>query len=844
MREDLGDARWLGRLGRWSARHAGWVLGGWVVAAVALVLLAPPLARVGVQDDTAFLPATAPSVEAQQVLARHFPQVPGATSVVVVLTSARRFDLADLAFVGRLDGVLHRGALDRGVTSVASPLATPAFDDALVAPDHRTALVVAATRIQPFTPAGDRLAAELHRFAGRWAPPGLHVAVTGSIGLGADEAQALVTSFDRTALVAAALVLAVMLLAYRSPVALVVPLASVGVAIGVAQGLVALLAEAGLAVSTMAGTFLVVVVFGAGTDYCLFLVSRHRSELVRGRSVLDAVAVSASSAGRVVATSAAVVTLSFLALLFARFGLYRTMGPALAVAVAVTAAAALTFTPAAIALLGEHLLGRHRVDRVGADRDSADRAGVDRGWVGRDSVDWAWVGRDGPDWAVVDRGWVDGDRQDRSRDGGRGRWWGWLADQVRRRPVAVATVGVAVLLGAAAGAVGIHQSFDLLDEIPPGASARVGYAQVAAAFGPSTTAPTELVLAAPRPLTTPTGRQAIDHVVATVAAVPGVVSVRSPLAVGATGPVLASGGGRAAAPTGAARAAQVPGPGRAAVPSGDPAHSGTAAHSGAASSGAEPARAPLTEPLLAEGGRLALLQVGFRGDPFGTRAQAAVVSVRRAANQALAASGVPDGRALVAGPTAQFADIAALARGDLVRIVAAVLLVLTVVLVLTFDSVVAPLVLVGSLLLSYGAALGLTTALFEHLLGRPDLSFWVPPFLFVMLVALGADYTMLVTSAVQEHTRAGATHRAAAAAGLVQTAPVVSAAGLVLAGSFLALLAAPMPTLEQLGFAVGVGVLADTFLVRPLVVPALLAALGDVAWWRPWGRRRRASDGR
>lgn len=818
MREDLGDARWLGRLARWSARHAGWVLGGWVVAAVALVLLAPPLARVGVQDDTAFLPATAPSVEAQQVLARHFPQVPGATSVVVVLTSARRFDLADLAFVGRLDDVLHRGALDRGVTSVASPLATPALDDALVAPDHRTALVVAATRIQPFTPAGDRLAAELHRFAGRWAPPGLHVAVTGSIGLGADEAQALVTSFDRTALVAAALVLAVMLLAYRSPVALVVPLASVGVAIGVAQGLVALLAEAGLAVSTMAGTFLVVVVFGAGTDYCLFLVSRHRSELARGRSVLDAVAVSASSAGRVVATSAAVVTLSFLALFFARFGLYRTMGPALAVAVAVTAAAALTFTPAAMALLGEHLLGRHRVDRVGADRDSADRAGVDRGWV-------------------------DGDREDRSRDGGRGRWWGWLADQVRRRPVAVATVGVVVLLGAAAGAVGIHQSFDLLDEIPPGASARVGYAQVAAAFGPSTTAPTELVLGAPRPLTTPTGRQAVDRVVAAVAAVPGVVSVRSPLAVGATGPVLASSGGRAVAPTGATRAARAPGPGHVAVPSGDPAHRGTAARSGAAPSGAKRTPGLTSEPLLAEGGRLALLQVGFRGDPFGTRAQAAVVSVRRAANQALAASGVPDGRALVAGPTAQFADIAALARGDLVRIVVAVLLVLTVVLVLTFDSVVAPLVLVGSLLLSYGAALGLTTALFEHLLGRPDLSFWVPPFLFVMLVALGADYTMLVTSAVQEHTRAGATHRAAAAAGLVQTAPVVSAAGLVLAGSFLALLAAPMPTLEQLGFAVGVGVLADTFLVRPLVVPALLAALGDVAWWRPWSRRRRASDG-
>jgi len=736
-------------------------------------LLAPSLSTVGVQDDSAFLPPSAPSVVAQQQLNRWFPEVPGSGGLVVVVSSRHPFDLADLAFIGTIDTALRRGRLASAVTSVDSPLTTPALDGALVAPGRRTALVVAVTRLVPFTPAGDRLASTLQRLANRRAPTGVQVAVTGNLGLGADEAQALVTSFDRAALVAALLVLTVMVLVYRSPIALVVPLASAAVAVGAAQGLVGLVAAVGLAVSSMAGTFLLVIVFGAGTDYCLFLVARQRRELAGGCSVSDAVAASVASAGRVVVLSGVIVTLSFLALGTARFGLYRTMGPALAVAVLVTVAVAITFAPAAMAILG------HRLAVWGDRRRPPRDATADPALVAK---------------------------AQHPTGGATGGWWRRLAWHVERRPLGVAAVGVVVLLGASSGVVGLHQSFDLLDELPAQAPARVGFAAAARSFGSGAAAPLDMVVRSPEPLTSGRGRRAVEQVVAAVRALPAVASVASPLALGSGGPVVAAGGG-----------------GRQPFRRGEEASAG-------------PDAGTVIDPLLANGGRLALLQVAWRGDPFGEQAQADVAVVRAAGDRALQAAGLSGGQVLAAGPTAQFADIAQLARGDLVRIVAAVLVVLALVVGAAFDSLLAPVLLTGSLVLSYMAALGMTTVVFERIAGRPDLSFWVPPFLFVVLVALGADYTMLVTSAVRERVRAGTPTRAAAGAGLLDTAPVVSAAGMVLAGSFLALLAAPLPTLQEIGFAVGVGVLVDTFVVRPLVVPALLALVGDAVWWRP-GRR-------
>jgi RND superfamily putative drug exporter len=133
--------------------------------------------------------------------------------------------------------------------------------------------------------------------------------------------------------------------------------------------------------------------------------------------------------------------------------------------------------------------------------------------------------------------------------------------------------------------------------------------------------------------------------------------------------------------------------------------------------------------------------------------------------------------------------------------------------------------------LSYLASLGVTAFVFTTVLGQGPLAFWVPPFLFVILVALGADYTVFVMGRIKEARRSGLDVPQAAVEGLVGSGPVISAAGLILAGTFLALLLAPLPPLQEVGFAVGFGVLLDTFVVRPLLVPALTAMAGTWAFW-------------
>ena len=170
--------------------------------------------------------------------------------------------------------------------------------------------------------------------------------------------------------------------------------------------------------------------------------------------------------------------------------------------------------------------------------------------------------------------------------------------------------------------------------------------------------------------------------------------------------------------------------------------------------------------------------------------------------------------------------------------VAVLLLAILVVLTLLLRSPVTPLYLLATVVLSYAAALGLTVAVFSGLLGQGDLSFWVPPFLFVILVALGADYNIFITSRMREALDGGATVAGAAVRGLVETGPVISSAGLILAGTFLAMVIVPLPTLAQMGFAVTVGVLIDTFVVRPLLVPALTVWLGALAFWPGSARTR------
>jgi putative drug exporter of the RND superfamily len=169
-------------------------------------------------------------------------------------------------------------------------------------------------------------------------------------------------------------------------------------------------------------------------------------------------------------------------------------------------------------------------------------------------------------------------------------------------------------------------------------------------------------------------------------------------------------------------------------------------------------------------------------------------------------------------------------RHDNRLIIPLVLLVVLVILGVLLRSVVAPLVLIATVVLSFAAALGVSALVFRHVFGfaGEDTSF--PLYVFVFLVALGIDYNIFLMTRVREEAQQHGT-RKGALIGLAATGGVITSAGIVLAGTFAALASLPLVAFAEIGFAVAFGVLLDTLVVRSVLVTALNLDIGRWMWW-------------
>jgi RND superfamily putative drug exporter len=169
-------------------------------------------------------------------------------------------------------------------------------------------------------------------------------------------------------------------------------------------------------------------------------------------------------------------------------------------------------------------------------------------------------------------------------------------------------------------------------------------------------------------------------------------------------------------------------------------------------------------------------------------------------------------------------------RRDTALIVPLSLAVILVILAVLLRALVMPLYVMATVILSFAFALGVGSLVFTHVLGQPASDPSLPLFAFIFLVALGVDYNVFLLSRIREERRRGGTRRAVTEA-LGRTGGVITSAGLVLAATFSTLMALPMEPLFQVGFVVALGLLADTFLVRALLVPALAVMFGEHNWW-------------
>jgi putative drug exporter of the RND superfamily len=352
--------------------RAWWaVIAVWVAVTAGLVLLAPSFDEVATYDDTSFLPEGSPSVLGNRLVEEGWPDDDLSNTITVVLERPDGpLTDDDAAALEQLVGWARSDDAPAVLGPVTSHLDANDLADTFVAEDGQAVFFLIGLEVPAYTPpANAAVGAVRDQVAATDLPAGLDAFVTGSAAVAADENVAIESTVARTTWLSLLLVAGILLWVFRSPVAPLVPLTTVAVAFVVSRAVVTLLAQAGMDVSALYETFAVVIVFGAGTDYCLFLLARYREELDGGAAATlgperrlrtGALTVTVGVMLAVLGSSAATTIVGFSAQGVADFGLYRTMGPALAVSIAVTLVTALTLAPALMRMFGRWLFWPER----------------------------------------------------------------------------------------------------------------------------------------------------------------------------------------------------------------------------------------------------------------------------------------------------------------------------------------------------------------------------------------------------------------------------------------------------------------------------------------------------
>ncbi|HLK72283.1 MAG TPA: MMPL family transporter [Streptosporangiaceae bacterium] len=235
-----------------------------------------------------------------------------------------------------------------------------------------------------------------------------------------------------------------------------------------------------------------------------------------------------------------------------------------------------------------------------------------------------------------------------------------------------------------------------------------------------------------------------------------------------------------------------------------------------------PGIASVTKPQTKGG--LAFLQATMTPSPDSPAAYTLVDKIRTTVHA------IPGADAKVGGGTAINKDVESAAAHDRDLLIPLILIVVLLILGALLRAIVAPLVLIATVVLSFGAALGISSLFFKHVFGFAGADISMPLFVFVFLVALGIDYNIFLMTRVREESIRHGTRRGALN-GLAATGGVITSAGLVLAGTFAVLGTLPLVEFTEIGFAVALGVLLDTIIVRSVLVTALTLDIGRHMWW-------------
>jgi len=779
-------------IGSLAVKFRWLVLIAWVAGAIAAVSLLPSLNSVTQNNNTKFLPASAPSSHAAQ-LAEPFGT---AALVPIPLVAARSSGPLTHADISAVTALPTRLKTVSGVSKV---------QDAGVSSDgHAIQLVVLAQQ----GGGNDNYATVLidglrAKIAQAHLPAGLQAHLAGDIAAQVDQQKASGNTGNKIELLSLLFIIALLVLIFRSLTLALVTVIPPLLSVAISGPLVAEAAQHGLQVSPIASFLLIVLVLGAGTDYGLFLVFRVREALRAGPhatageyypgarglggSLLgdflhprgparDAIVGSVTRVGESITFSAATVIAAMLTLLLASFSFYSDLGIPFAIAIGVILIAALTLLPALLSL---------RLSLL------AQKRALFRKVFGRPKL---------LPWNI--------------QGSGKSGTWGRVAGRIVKHPVPTLTAGVVVFGGLSLAVFGYTAAgFGGSTAPPAGTDSAAGQVLLTKHFPQSAANPTTVILRFDTPVW--------QHPAPLAAATSKLQA--SPLFTQVIGPLN---------PTGAPLT---------------PAQF-TALHSKLGPAGAlSPTPPPgigvpvgvyqayrATANLVSPDGRTVLYETGLKaGDPGSTSAMNAVPSLRAETTAVARSVGASD--SALGGEAPALYDISSISNSDLKRIIPIAILAIGILLALVLRSLVAPLYLIASVGISYLAALGLSVLIFIDIGNSGGLVFFMPFLMFIFLLALGEDYNILMMTRIREEAQR-LPLRDAVTRALSATGSTITSAGLVLAGTFLVLTVVAGSgsggeQIRDIGLGLALGVLMDTFLVRTLLVPSTVVLLGRWNWW-------------
>lgn len=423
------------RLARLVVHNPWKVIAVWVLATIAIIGFAPSLADVTAKDQSNFLPSSYEAVQAIELAQTAFGSSNDSTATIVVKrTDGQDLSDADQAKAGEMADKIQAAGIERVTGAQTGPEA--------VSPNKKVQLVNVGLEGVGDDPKLIEAVKEVRDVVRPVAEgTGLTIAVTGDVAMFVDNEDAFSNALVIVGVATIVLIIVLLALMYRSPVAALLPVFTVGLVSAIAPGLIALIAKAfSYEVDQSLQILLTIVLYGVGTDYIVFLLFRYRERLRAGDDPKQALITSVARIGEVIASAAGAIIIAFSALLLAVFGGFRSFGPGLAIAVALMALAVVTLIPAVVSLLGTKVF-----------------------WPSKS-------------WQRIPKGTA----------------FQRLGKFTGRRPALVAVASGGVMVALALGMIGFNADYDQTSQLPSGTESAQGFTDLQSGFPAGALNPTQV----------------------------------------------------------------------------------------------------------------------------------------------------------------------------------------------------------------------------------------------------------------------------------------------------------------------------------------------------------------